>query len=364
MLTVQPQEFRLFPQLPLELRRAIWDECLPRVRVVEINTPHRIGYVYSKSMPTNENEKCCHQLTYGLNSIPPVIAAVCRESREAAGFSVPRDEEWRTKNGAISNEKAAVWWFDWAPSRNIIFLDWDPSCGHYWSARSPLGPFRYLSPVAAHAQTVCVTGEILHTLFPPLSDRENFRTLWGTKSFLVCQKIVAIHAKIDAATQSGLWGFNGEERIGKTAPTQLALFVETNSDTVLVHVENLEHIEEYACFNKTFGSEEDDETKEFFQGLIGHSTQWPMQQELVNTWKARFLLGRWHDQQAELGLKKAEDWNVTPAPGLFGVIDSGLENWKLKEDSTWAKMTLPAVPQVQWVYMFRLCIDDCHVETK
>ncbi|KAK1623314.1 hypothetical protein BDP81DRAFT_399625 [Colletotrichum phormii] len=347
MPTVQPQEFRLFPQLPLELRRAIWDECLPRVRVVEINKPHRAGYIHSRYMPTNDgNEECSHQMTYRLNSIPPVIAAVCRESRQAAGFSVPRDDEWRTKNDAITNEKPAVLWFDRAPSRNIIFLDWDPSCGHYWSARSPLGPFRYLSPVAAHAQTVCVTGEVLHTLFPPLSDRENFRTLWGIKSFLVCQKIVAIHAKIDAATQSGLWGFNGEERI------------------VLVHVENLERIEEYACFNKTFGSEEDGETKGFFQGLVGDSTQWSMQQELLNTWKARFLLGRWHDQQAELGLQKAEDWSVTPAPGLFGVLDSGLENWKLKEDSSWAKATLPAVPQVQWVYMFRLCVDDCHVKTK
>ncbi|KAK7443419.1 hypothetical protein Landi51_09202 [Colletotrichum acutatum] len=173
-----------------------------------------------------------------------------------------------------------------------------------------MGPFQNLSPVADYAQTVCVTGEILHTLFPPLSDQENFRTLWSIGTFLVCQKIVAIHAELDAATQSELWGFNGEERIA------------------LVSVGNRERIEEYANFNGIFGSKEDAETKDFFQrlDLDGDSTQGSMQQELLTTWKARFLLGRWHDQQAELGLQKAKDWNSTPVPGLFGVADSGLEN--------------------------------------
>ncbi|KAJ0303777.1 hypothetical protein COL516b_006214 [Colletotrichum fioriniae] len=135
--------------------------------------------------------------------------------------------------------------------------------------------------------------------------------------------------------QSGLWGFNGEERI-----------------------------EQYALFNNIFGFKQDAATKDFFQRFDGDSTQWSVQQDLLTTWKARFLLGRWHDQQAEFGLQKAEDWDVTPVPGLFGVVDSGLENWKLKEQSQWAKMTLPSVPRVQWVYMFRLCVDNCHVKTQ
>lgn len=231
MPTVQPQEFRLFPQLPLELRRAIWDECLPRVRVVEINKPHKGGYIYNGSLSKNVGfEECTHQMTYRLNSVPPVIAAVCRESRQVAGFPVPRDEEWQTETAALTNGEPVDLWFDRSPNRNIVFLDWDSSCGHYWSARPPMGPFKYLSPIADHARTVCITGEILHTLFPPLSDQQNFRTLWSVQSFLVCQKIVAIHAEIDAAMQSGLWGFNGEERIGKTALTQLTLFSGANSE--------------------------------------------------------------------------------------------------------------------------------------
>ncbi|OHF01549.1 hypothetical protein CORC01_03039 [Colletotrichum orchidophilum] len=169
---------------------------------------------------------------------------------------------------------------------------------------------------------------------------KRFRTLWNIKSFLVCQKIVAVHAGVDAARQSGLWGFNGEERIA------------------LVPVEDHERVGKYANFNRIYGSTEDIQTKGFFQGLDQGSAQWPMQQELLRVWKARFLLGRWHDQQAEFGLQKEEDWNVTPVPGLFGAIDSGLENWKLKEDSKWAKASLPMVPRVQWVYMFRLCLDD------
>ncbi|KAK1521267.1 hypothetical protein CABS01_05772 [Colletotrichum abscissum] len=343
MATIQPQEFHLFPELPLELRRAIWNECLPHVRIVEINKPYKGGYIYNGSMSKNDGiEECTHQMTYKLNSIPPVIAAVCRESRQVAGFPVPRDEKWQAKT--VANRELVDLWFDHSPGRNVIFLDWDSGCGHYWSARPPMGPFKYLSLVANYAQTVCVTGEILHTLFPPLSDQENFRTLWSIETFLVCQKIIAIHAKINAATQSGLWGFNGEERI------------------VLVPVGNRKQIEDYANFDSIFGSKEYGETKDFFQRLDGDPTQGSMQQELLTTWKARFLLGRWHDQQAELGLQKVEDWNVTPVPGLFGVVDSGLENWKLKEQSEWANMTLPSVPRIQWVYMFRLCVNDCYVK--
>ncbi|KXH56402.1 hypothetical protein CNYM01_00282 [Colletotrichum nymphaeae SA-01] len=343
MATLHPQEFHRFPRLPLELRRAIWDECLPRIRIVDINKPHKGGYIYNGSMSKNGGtEKCTHQMTFKLNSLPPVIAAVCRESRQVAGFPVPRDEKWQTKI-ATSREPVDLW-FDRSLGRNIIFLDWDSSCGHYWSARPPMGPFKYLSPVADYAQTVCVTGEILHTLFPPLSNHENFRTLWSIGTFLLCQKIVAIHADMDAATQSGLWGSNGEERI--------------------VSVGNRERIEEFANFNSSFGSKEDGETKDFFQGLDADSTQGLMQQELLTTWKARFLLGRWHDQQADLGLQMANDWDVTPVPGLFGVADSGLENWKLKEQSEWAKMTLPSVPRIQWVYMFRLCAENCHIKTR
>ncbi|KAI2627472.1 hypothetical protein GGS26DRAFT_599344 [Hypomontagnella submonticulosa] len=61
------QTFSLFPNLPLELRRMIWAECIPR-RIVEIEPELRSWPKYKEIQSSN----------------PPLIARVCRESRDIA----------------------------------------------------------------------------------------------------------------------------------------------------------------------------------------------------------------------------------------------------------------------------------------
>lgn len=75
------QSFTKFPNLPTELRRAIWRCCLP-LRVYELDGAFArviFGVVDpQKSLP------CSLHIPSALNVRPPVITRVCRESRELA----------------------------------------------------------------------------------------------------------------------------------------------------------------------------------------------------------------------------------------------------------------------------------------
>src|SRR5277367_3810584 len=67
------KEFTLFPQLPLDLRRAVWQQCLPH-RVMELDAPSQ----------AKVETYCELYRTSALNMRPPVITRVCRESRDVA----------------------------------------------------------------------------------------------------------------------------------------------------------------------------------------------------------------------------------------------------------------------------------------
>jgi hypothetical protein len=78
--------FHPFPRLPLELRRIVWGLCRPH-RIVDLD--------YTLS-PEDLLTACRGvQRTSTLNSKPPIISRVCRESREVAlqGMEAPVFED-------------------------------------------------------------------------------------------------------------------------------------------------------------------------------------------------------------------------------------------------------------------------------
>lgn len=67
------QSFPLFPQLPVELQRRIWELCLP-ARIVELDLQG------TDIVPTS----CSLQSTSQINSRIPLAMRICRESRSVA----------------------------------------------------------------------------------------------------------------------------------------------------------------------------------------------------------------------------------------------------------------------------------------
>ena len=109
------EEFTLFPQLPLDLRRTIWQQCWPR-RVMELDATHPVEVeTYSELFRTSL-----------LNMRPPVITRVCRESRDVAFENTGVVKDDNDLNAPRWSSRTALWhhWFN--PATDIVHLNWGP----------------------------------------------------------------------------------------------------------------------------------------------------------------------------------------------------------------------------------------------
>lgn len=141
-------KFSIFPQLPTELRLAIWRLCLPH-RVLELDYPIDNSVFSPGALPwwyrTN------HKITKH-NTRVPVIARVCRESRQVVfetwsmlarpeqGYPAYWSERWTVDPDP---------WFDRVRTE-IVHLGW-------WEGRDPESPYdgdpvRYLLWAAAQTK--------------------------------------------------------------------------------------------------------------------------------------------------------------------------------------------------------------------
>ena len=73
----QAQSFTLFPLLPLELRRRIWEFCLP-VRVIELD------HLWIDESDPGHDTHCNMGNATAINLRTPIITRVCSESRSVA----------------------------------------------------------------------------------------------------------------------------------------------------------------------------------------------------------------------------------------------------------------------------------------
>lgn len=76
------QSFELFPRLPIELQRRIWELCLP-ARVVELDLPATDGAL-DRLAANKAPFLCTLQPTSNINSRVPLATRICRESRSVA----------------------------------------------------------------------------------------------------------------------------------------------------------------------------------------------------------------------------------------------------------------------------------------
>jgi hypothetical protein len=180
-------EFSLFPQLPAELRRMIWLECLP-FRVFEADLPNwLIESACQLRWATYRNGRCL------------VIGHVCRESRSIA-----------LESGSF--EEYSQRWF--APSRDIPFLHWTPIVGIEEEFFVDC-----VVDISWYAQRG-IAGILAERLRDFYSDStrfdwaiDDFAEISKIKNYLVAVKVVVLHLPLEMAVHSGLFGRLGEEAI-------------------------------------------------------------------------------------------------------------------------------------------------------
>ncbi|KAH8908650.1 hypothetical protein BR93DRAFT_976785 [Coniochaeta sp. PMI_546] len=211
--------FSLFPQLPTELRFEIWRLCLP-YRVLELHYPTDETVFSPREPPwwyeTND------EIAY-YNTRVPVIARVCRESRQVVF------ETWAVL-ASLDPDHPAFWserwdvhlepWFDRIRT-DYIYLGWAPCMD---MANLYTGdPIRHLIWVAGqtdHSRVVIS----MDFLLEHSGNGKHDTTMWKTHELadlmrqmpewtFVIDGSVMITADVETAAASGLFGLLADSRV-------------------------------------------------------------------------------------------------------------------------------------------------------
>ncbi|KAK3938094.1 hypothetical protein QBC46DRAFT_390935 [Diplogelasinospora grovesii] len=340
--------FPRFPELPTELRLTIWRLCLPH-RVAELDSPDEEDI-------NGEAENCggCWLTqTSKLNALPPVLTRVCRESRmvamEHAGYLID-DEGIDVALRDVSpfgTSLADVTWVD--KRRDVVHLNW-------WGWYD--GPFnRHMDPIplwlaaAARAQGASLrTSLLVCELNQGVWDdrREemtNHDELVRDTTLLVCLRIVTIHAPLQPAAESGLFGLLGDERI------------------TLVDATDTARKEQYRAFWEQHGRRPDLNPYRFFTKW-SRENEWA--QDEAEALETHWLVSRWFKVRDSVA-DSATAWKKQPEHASEGTISAMdamevKEHWTPNREHPWVKDTRTALPKIRPMVMFRLCTTDCHGE--
>lgn len=197
--------FHFFPQLPTELRLAIWRECFP-IRVAELDYPwDKASYLCLSSRP------CRLQKTTDVNRCPPVISRVCRESRYVASKtghvrglgSPPPGAQW------TSSRLLEKLWID--PSRDSIHLNWTPVYKFEYSDDG--SALDYLAWSAARARGSSFMLEYIDNAFHDEEEIDFGDRVGGLQKLqnaVVVMRVVVVHTSFEIAARTGLFGLLGD----------------------------------------------------------------------------------------------------------------------------------------------------------
>lgn len=201
---VMAEEFTLFPQLPPELRRLIWKECLPKTRVFDTMLP---CLVYEKSRCRGNGWASRESWR------PPVITRVCQESRAVAhetGRVLFHEDDPKVPDYIESM------WSD--ATTDIVAQYWCPGLESImlWALDNPDA---YLFHYAAWYRGTLIAEVRLRSALRSSSDNSDWAVLAQLKDCYVClENPVMIHLTRKEMLLSGLFGHLGEEYIQLVDP--------------------------------------------------------------------------------------------------------------------------------------------------
>lgn len=212
-------DITLFFKLPAELRRRVWQLCIPAGRTVEIDMPSDPDLLSDSSI-------CCRSPEHATRrnaEIHPFTQA-CREAREVAleeggRLLLPPDQDLgRVPNRRVNTAFQNPWFW---PGRDIVHLNWDPRCSEWYDMCEM--PFDFLMRCAEDAAGWSVMSRLLCS--PPIDhdasrrpaprgrmrtsrmQAEVLRHLGSQTAWIVCLMTIIIHAPSHAVQDSAL--FNG-----------------------------------------------------------------------------------------------------------------------------------------------------------
>lgn len=329
--------FHLFPDLPTELRLAIWRECLPR-RVVELDRPEPDSALRA----WNDDQVlpiCSMEHTTKANSVPPLISRVCHEARYVAL------EEGRPLTGPdettmLSTSRSGQW-FD--PARDTIhrhctdcfYTEFDTPPNNCDGNSLP----RFLE-VAREAAGASVQQALIECLAP--RERRPQDHLETLRDYSVCGKVVCLHVDLQSALDSGL--FAVDKRI------------------VMVGAGDHARIAELRRLWEKHGSRQDFRTAYFFDTCIDDNYKFNRKwtaSELPGVLDRRWVTARWRAEDKDVRFKH---WESEPGP----FVDKDKEHWgdsypkDYRPDHPWVADVLSRKPNFHPTIMMRLCTQPCY----
>lgn len=341
-------EFTLFLQLPTELRCLIWQHALPRRHVLELDAPYGpLLFSY-----------CDLRYASRRNARPPIIARVCRESRQVAlqegGYL---DKFTHIPPLGTFNKISKPWIYS---GNDLVHLNWYPD----YSARSRVEdeptPVHSLVALAKHGHRISIMADLLVPwevrLAPPQHhgryrhpDGQNLRLLASLKECTVCLKVVSIHVPAEQVIRSGLFG-------GLDTPVQI------------VDVADRETLERMCwLWKRSFeeGHVKDVQPQAMFDLILAQKT---FQQKLddwsnaaTKTWLSHKYLEAWTTQSL----------HDIPSPDHIWTPPGGPESLERQWGPAhprptfngahpWVKAAIEAMPKFKPAIMFRHCRTKCY----
>ncbi|KAH6697050.1 hypothetical protein F5X68DRAFT_196579 [Plectosphaerella plurivora] len=357
------EDFPQFRKLPSELRRMIWNECLPARRVVELDYPVR--HAYDEFSELVRVSWCRLHATTTQNGRWPLISRVCRESRavvvETRCADIP---PWLPGLESLACDWLSQPQGCWIRSgQDVINLNFhaagDYGDGSFVEIPERPDPIPWAAEVANkyEAAEVSLAAAALFPFGPSKKPDLNWEpweaedtTVWSLgrckqKKYLMCLQTVTVHASTAEASLLGddLFGTLGDSPIALIDP-----------------ISDWKSIEKARLLWQTFSPTDAEAASFFEQAAEAEELQARVSEWSRSATKLWFYFS-WMRKRANQGtaLLTEEDFlSLTP---LFRriLISTAMD---IPEDDLWEDF--PPMPELQPVIMFRLCPAKCHREVQ
>ncbi|KAK5993503.1 hypothetical protein PT974_06935 [Cladobotryum mycophilum] len=356
--------FHYFSKLPLELRRAIWQYCLPH-RVVEEDTADFL-------LDGNESRQACwaDRITRQ-NAQLPMIAFVNRESRQIA-----LEQGHKLKLEEVTSLDS-IWV---QPHRDRLHLNWTRArwiaWGGYSDHSSPIAMFLWRAE--EHGMQPSVVAEIIHHFrLKPLFDaegapddlaflyREPSIRCQGVNNIEVCDiascadmadctdkqslgiamAAVSLHITREAALRSGLFGLLGD------APVQM------------VDVDDEARLREFHALFMENALDKEPAVKTRFETFLGSRFQTAV--ESWTRWAEWLILAEmWRSARDEhidiLGTRPGLAWAPEVVEQDYIFMEKHLPN----DEHPWVKQARHRSPKLRPQIMVRYCTNECYIKER
>ncbi|CAG8984181.1 hypothetical protein HYALB_00004164 [Hymenoscyphus albidus] len=287
-----------------------------------------------------------------LNSRPPLITRVCRESRSVAyeNGSIITSKNGPTRIPGYDNSLGNMWF---CPETDIVHMNYNARREVEEGRRSP-DPIPYLIEMAERGVGACITADFLYPfakggLWPACSTFEQLAKLEARREWLVVLKMDNLHLREEAVTKSGIFGFLGDEKI---------VLVDADDEEKLERLHELwEKAREYECDPTDFDS-------------------WPPYQGGVERWKYKvqshwirnFAIPQFY-KKGGAGQPQTLKDEIRRDPRTYAEgaefwgdgydLDEMLDDMFFEEEHPFVKRVLAEKPIFKPVIMLRCC-EECY----